>query len=430
MRATVENAAVGGTCFAYYRGVAKVVFISYATPDREAAEQVCAGLEADGLECWIAPRDVPAGEDYAATIAAAVAACPLLLLVFSGASAASEHVEREVHLAAGARAAILPLRLEPVEPQGAFKYLLANRQYLDAFPRLAPQLPALRAEARRLLAERGVRLARTMGQRTPFERVVAIAGAWAVVAAFTLVLVLVMQGYWFNFTPATRVPVDALRQPLPLVLLLSGPVLALCAQYWITRTARTVPSLDALFAVAQGRGARIRLAAALGACAALGAAIPAGPAAVRVQLLDGAIDQAGEAYTPARQPLSSSSYVGQTARHYTVEVHVGRFDATGPYILRIALAPYATEDGVEFGDIWIHRDLHVTSVTPVAEHEQSRVYIEVEVPGPAFTGPAAVAFTVRHYRDSEPTSRAAITASLRSQAVEHHHVEPVAIPLQ
>ena len=130
--------------FAYHPLVAKTVFISYATSDRDQADNVCAGLEADGIDCWIAPRDVPVGEDYAETITAAIASCPVLLLLFSAPAAASEHVEREVHLAAGAKAAIVPLRLEPVNPEGAFKYLLANRQYLDAFPRLAPQIPALR----------------------------------------------------------------------------------------------------------------------------------------------------------------------------------------------------------------------------------------------------------------------------------------------
>ena len=37
------------------------VFISYASEDHEVGEQVCGALEASGITCWIAPRDIPPG---------------------------------------------------------------------------------------------------------------------------------------------------------------------------------------------------------------------------------------------------------------------------------------------------------------------------------------------------------------------------------
>ena len=41
------------------------VFVSYATEDRSTAEAVCAALEAKGLRCWIAPRDIHPGRSGA-----------------------------------------------------------------------------------------------------------------------------------------------------------------------------------------------------------------------------------------------------------------------------------------------------------------------------------------------------------------------------
>jgi hypothetical protein len=41
------------------------VFISYAQQDKFAAEAACAALEAAGILCWIAPRDVEPGKAWA-----------------------------------------------------------------------------------------------------------------------------------------------------------------------------------------------------------------------------------------------------------------------------------------------------------------------------------------------------------------------------
>ena len=52
--------------------LAHQVFVSYATEDADTASRVCALLEADGIQCWVAPRDVKAGTDYAAAIMSAI----------------------------------------------------------------------------------------------------------------------------------------------------------------------------------------------------------------------------------------------------------------------------------------------------------------------------------------------------------------------
>ncbi|MGO9039968.1 MAG: toll/interleukin-1 receptor domain-containing protein, partial [Steroidobacteraceae bacterium] len=50
----------------------RTVFVSYASADAGIAEQACAALEAAGVPCWIAPRDVRPGDPYAAAIVEAI----------------------------------------------------------------------------------------------------------------------------------------------------------------------------------------------------------------------------------------------------------------------------------------------------------------------------------------------------------------------
>ena len=40
------------------------IFVSYAHQDRTVANAVCATLEAHGIRCWIAPRDILPGSDW------------------------------------------------------------------------------------------------------------------------------------------------------------------------------------------------------------------------------------------------------------------------------------------------------------------------------------------------------------------------------
>jgi len=115
------------------------VFISYVSeePDRATALAVCAAIEARGVRCWIAPRDVPPGRSYAQCIPAAIRRCSVVVLVMSGRTSRSKYVCNEVDLAVKVDRAILPLRIEPVEPEGDLEFLLSRVQWLDA---LAPPL--------------------------------------------------------------------------------------------------------------------------------------------------------------------------------------------------------------------------------------------------------------------------------------------------
>ena len=108
------------------------VFISYSSKDKPIADAICAHLEAAGIRCWIAPRDIAAGEDWPTSIAQAVSQSQALVLVFSAHSNSSEEVGRELFLAASHKLVILPFKIEDVEPEPGMQYYLARTHWLDA----------------------------------------------------------------------------------------------------------------------------------------------------------------------------------------------------------------------------------------------------------------------------------------------------------
>ena len=59
----------------------RFVFISYASKEMEVAARVCKFLEDNGIRCWIAPRNVSAGSNYATQIVSAIKKCSLLVLL-------------------------------------------------------------------------------------------------------------------------------------------------------------------------------------------------------------------------------------------------------------------------------------------------------------------------------------------------------------
>jgi hypothetical protein len=88
------------------------VFISHASEDHAIAEAVCEAIEARGIPCWIAPRDITPGKEYAEALYDAIGECTSLLLVFSQYSNRSPQVRREVERAARDGDPIIPFRID------------------------------------------------------------------------------------------------------------------------------------------------------------------------------------------------------------------------------------------------------------------------------------------------------------------------------
>ena len=59
------------------------VFISYSSNDKLVADMLCANLEARGVRCWIAPRDVMPGSEWGAAIIATAAVGALIYFILA-----------------------------------------------------------------------------------------------------------------------------------------------------------------------------------------------------------------------------------------------------------------------------------------------------------------------------------------------------------
>ena len=129
------------------------VFISYSSKDKTIANAVCATLEKHEIRCWIAPRDVPPGLQYAAALVSAINDCKVFVLVFSKGSNASGQVLREVEEAVDNGIPIIPLRIEDFEPTEAMRFYIKSLHWLDAMtPPLEQHLGKLVASVQALLS--------------------------------------------------------------------------------------------------------------------------------------------------------------------------------------------------------------------------------------------------------------------------------------
>jgi TolB-like protein/tetratricopeptide (TPR) repeat protein len=108
------------------------VFISHASPDAIVATRLCTALEAALVPCWIAPRDVHAGESYAAAIVQAINSCRALVLLVSQNSVGSVHVLREVERASSKSRPVLSIRLDAAVLPPDLEYFLSVNHWLDA----------------------------------------------------------------------------------------------------------------------------------------------------------------------------------------------------------------------------------------------------------------------------------------------------------
>jgi formylglycine-generating enzyme required for sulfatase activity len=133
--------------------MSQYVFVSYSSQDKPTADAVCATLESRGIHCWIAPRDVTPGEDWAKEIIRAISGCRVMVLVFSSHSNYSRQVCREVQNAFEMDRTVIPLRVEVVAPVESLKYYIGPVHWLDALtPPLEQHLELLATTVERFLA--------------------------------------------------------------------------------------------------------------------------------------------------------------------------------------------------------------------------------------------------------------------------------------
>ena len=110
---------------------ARDVFVSYASQDAAIANAVVENLERQGIRCWIAPRDVTPGSQYADEIVGAINDAKILVLVLSQHAIDSPHVGKEIERASSKRRRIIGLRTDAAPLTRSFEYFLSESQWID-----------------------------------------------------------------------------------------------------------------------------------------------------------------------------------------------------------------------------------------------------------------------------------------------------------
>jgi TolB-like protein len=108
------------------------VFISYASQDAAVSGALVEALERHGVRCWIAPRDVKAGAQYADAIIRAISGAKFIVLVLSESAIASSHVSREIERASSKKRPIIALRIDAAPLTPALEYFLSESQWVEA----------------------------------------------------------------------------------------------------------------------------------------------------------------------------------------------------------------------------------------------------------------------------------------------------------
>ena len=107
------------------------IFISHTSKDKAVADIVCTALEATGIRCWIAPRDIQPGKGWVESIVEAVRASKIVVLLFSESANQSKDVVNEITLAVNLNIMVLPVSIGDTRPSATLEYYLTSVYWLE-----------------------------------------------------------------------------------------------------------------------------------------------------------------------------------------------------------------------------------------------------------------------------------------------------------
>jgi hypothetical protein len=207
------------------------VFISHSHHDKSTADAVCAALEAKGIRCWIAPRDVQPGADWAAAIVDAIDHCRVMVLIFSSSANESKQIHREVERAFEREVAVVPFRVEDIAPEKALAYYIGPVHWLDALsPPLEQHLQRLVALVNTLIATSNVPHDHIGETKPKTDSVMAAPSPRsyrnALLAAFGLAVILIggAASLWWLKTPTRTVSEEQVVEPTTKQLASKSPI--------------------------------------------------------------------------------------------------------------------------------------------------------------------------------------------------------------
>jgi formylglycine-generating enzyme required for sulfatase activity len=178
------------------------VFVSHASANADVAMAICNGLEARGVSCWIAPRDVAFDGTYGTEIMKGLRECDVFLILVTEAAAESQQVEREAERASHYKKRIIPVIVGRNEPGPRLEFYVAGRQQ---FPCGSTPDDRFLADLTSAIRQGGVAAAPPAPAvpRAPEAHGIPPASAKRLTAAAAIIVILIVAGYMYSRSPAS-----------------------------------------------------------------------------------------------------------------------------------------------------------------------------------------------------------------------------------
>ncbi len=107
-------------------------FLSHASADAAIAQKLCAQLEAEGVRCWIAPRDVTPGRPYSDEIVRGIDGCEAFVLLATPTAVLSKNVLNELEQAHRNDRQIYTIMVNQPKVSDELGYYIARLHWLEA----------------------------------------------------------------------------------------------------------------------------------------------------------------------------------------------------------------------------------------------------------------------------------------------------------
>ena len=124
-------------------GYSPSVFITHSHSDNAIAKEVYDFFCENHIRCWLDTIDIPMGVPYAKAIMDGLHSCDSLLVLYSKNSVNSHDMLDEIQEAHTTNMRIIPFLLDKTPLMGQFRYYLARRQWVEAYPDYRVQLGKL-----------------------------------------------------------------------------------------------------------------------------------------------------------------------------------------------------------------------------------------------------------------------------------------------
>lgn len=145
------------------------VFISHSSSNAALAEEICGNLEKNGYDCFIAPRNIRSGHEYAEELINGIDNCELMVLILSEQSNGSPHVLREVERAVSKNKPIIVYKLDNVTLSKSMEYFLMTHQWLESKPGKEPS--EISEAVKRFFTERNTAQTETVSEEKKAENI-------------------------------------------------------------------------------------------------------------------------------------------------------------------------------------------------------------------------------------------------------------------